>query len=1101
MAEARRANAKPVSGTSSDATSALPPDHDERCQIVEQLDTTMLVEAAAGTGKTTSLIGRMVALLREGKCQIDTLAAVTFTRKAAAELRARFGVELERAAREASGAAQQRLAAAVDHMERCFIGTIHSYCARLLRERPIEAGIDVAFEELDPEVDTRLLDQAWSDCMDELYATDNAMLVQLHELGLEIEDLRQAFKAYANYPDVAEWPAADVELGDLGPVVGEVREYVQHMDSLVPTFPDERGGDKLMDKYEFIVRQARQLDLQRPADLMNLLESFDRGDRATQKEWPEGNRQGKQEQDRWKDFRDSHVGPWLRRWREKRYATVLKVLEQARLRYDRLRHSSGGLNYQDLLMRAAELLRDKPAIREYFRRRFTHVCVDEFQDTDPVQAEVMMYLTSADTTESDWRKCQPVPGSLFVVGDPKQSIYRFRRADIVTYNQVRQIIEESGGSVVALTANFRTQGDLVKWGNDIFDQVFPPTADAFSPASRAMLVGRQGDSDGELAAIRRLTVPETSSSNGDVVSYEADRIANYIRHALDSGLTVPRTPKELARGVSREASPGDFLIVARNKWNLAVFALKLQELNVPHEVTGGSALSQVPELSLLEKCLAALVEPDNPVALVAVLRGDLFGFSDEVLFAYRQAHGRFSYRAKIPEKLPKPVAELFENAYQQLLRYASWLNRLPPISAIERIAANLGLTPQAAATAGGDIQAGTMAKAFEMLRSAQAELHSAADLVAFLRDLIDQNVEFDGLPARPHEESAVRIMNLHKVKGLEAPVVFLADATGKKSHKVKLHIDRSGTRAKGYLSIYGRKRGKQAPPLLAQPVGWEELAAEESRFGSAEENRLRYVAATRVGTKLVITQREKGNTKNHWEFFERYISECEELVDPGPQSAPLHEPVVVSDEEVITAAADIAARWQETQQPSYATAAAKEISITPSGIHHVHTSGEHGTEWGTVIHFLLETAMDRPETNLDELAYGALVEQNLDPTLAPAAVAAVNSVKQSDIWRRALDSEKRLIEVPFQRCLPAAEGKEGMPTLLRGVIDLVFREDDAWVIVDYKTDAGAAGDLDQLITHYRPQLCTYGDAWKAIVGEEVRERGLLFIAVNQYVTV
>ena len=119
----------------------VPPDNEQRRRILEDLDTTILVEAAAGTGKTTSMVGRMVALIREGKCQIDTMAAVTFTRKAAAELRARFQIELERAARETRGKGKERLAHAEGRVERCFIGTIHSFCARLLRERPIEAGI------------------------------------------------------------------------------------------------------------------------------------------------------------------------------------------------------------------------------------------------------------------------------------------------------------------------------------------------------------------------------------------------------------------------------------------------------------------------------------------------------------------------------------------------------------------------------------------------------------------------------------------------------------------------------------------------------------------------------------------------------------------------------------------------------------------------------------------------------------------------------------------------------------------------------------------------------------------------------------------------
>ena len=167
----------------------LPPDQDQRQKIVEQLDQTMLVEAAAGTGKTTGMLARMVGLIREGLCPVDTLAAVTFTRKAAAELRTRFQVQLERAAREATGVESERLLVAVAGVERCFIGTIHSFCARLLRERPIEAGVDLAFQELDDELDDQLRSSAWSDFTNRLIVENDTRLDQLQELGLQLDQL------------------------------------------------------------------------------------------------------------------------------------------------------------------------------------------------------------------------------------------------------------------------------------------------------------------------------------------------------------------------------------------------------------------------------------------------------------------------------------------------------------------------------------------------------------------------------------------------------------------------------------------------------------------------------------------------------------------------------------------------------------------------------------------------------------------------------------------------------------------------------------------------------------------------------------------------
>ena len=150
-----------------------PPDQDQRDIVLNELDKTLLVEAAAGTGKTTGMIGRMVNLLASGKCSIDALAAVTFTRKAAAELRARFQVELERASRSAETGHRKLLSEALSRIERCFIGTIHSFCARMLRERPVEAGVDLAFEEIDEAADQELRRLAWDEYVADLYATDS----------------------------------------------------------------------------------------------------------------------------------------------------------------------------------------------------------------------------------------------------------------------------------------------------------------------------------------------------------------------------------------------------------------------------------------------------------------------------------------------------------------------------------------------------------------------------------------------------------------------------------------------------------------------------------------------------------------------------------------------------------------------------------------------------------------------------------------------------------------------------------------------------------------------------------------------------------------
>jgi ATP-dependent helicase/nuclease subunit A len=1078
---------------------AVPPDHHYREQIVRELDKSVLVEAAAGTGKTTCMVDRMVALLREGKCTTEHLAAVTFTRKAAAELRSRFQIALESHARTAQGVAAKRLGQAVAEVDRCFIGTIHSFCARLLRERPVEAGVDLGFQELDEERDLELRIEAWDEYVAAMFADNHPLLAEARELGLEIKRLRSTFVRFADYIDVGDWPTSQLDLPDLKPVSTKLREYAEDIALVAPTFPAERGSDKLMETYELIMRMTRQTDLTRPAELMEVLERCKPCDIA-HKYWPGKGSQAKEEAERWEMFCSKYAQPLATLWRQKRYASVLPLLLGAVENYDRLRQKASSLSYQDLLLKAAALLRDKQNqhIRRYFRKRFSHLLVDEFQDTDPIQAEVMLLLTADDPAEQVWSRCRPVPGSLFVVGDPKQSIYRFRRADIVTYNRVKDIISKYG-MVVPLTANFRTVGPLVEWVNGAFNKEFPEAATTYSPARCPMLVGRRDEREGELNGGRVLDIPEEYDTKEKVIPYETDRIARTIRAWLDSGATVPRTALELKRGASPRVCAGDFLVVARNKNHLSQYAMALERLGIPTRVAGGSALCDARELSLLHRCLCSVTEPENPVALVAALRSELFGITDSALFDFRQSGRPFSFHAGVPDTLTEPDRVAFADAFERLRRYESWLRTLPMAAALERIAADSGLFALAASKPGGNVQSGSLAKALEILRAERSRFHSLADAVGFLSELLEGRGELDALEATAPGDSVVRIMNLHKAKGLEAPVVFLADPTGVFAHPIHIHVDREDTDSNGYMAVYADGPGNYQR-LLAEPEGWEQSEEQERLFCFAEEIRLRYVAATRAGAMLVISQRQKRNSDNPWSFFETPCQVWPRLADPGPQKAPTQNLITLTTAEADLACAKLAERLSQSRQKSYLVAAAKKIGVSgqlgPS-------AGEHGVEWGTCIHLLLESAMRQPDVDLRETAYSNLKEHG--PELAGQADLAVETaqaVMRSEIWKRARGSKHWMAEVPFELVLNPDEVEDAdVPAVLRGVIDLIFLEQGGWVIVDYKTDQRGERELQSLVDHYKGQVLLYAKTWERMVLQSVREVGLYFTHFDQYVVV
>lgn len=998
-----------------------PPDQAQRDRITRELDVSLLVEAAAGTGKTTQMVARIVALIQAGKCRRDQLVAVTFTRKAAAELQGRLREKLERA-------------------EECVIGTIHSFCARLLRERPVEAGVDPDFIEMDEDQDAALREQAWVNFANELYANDDPALNTLEDLGLTTADLKASFLAFAEYPDVAEWPAPAVKLPELGTVVARLREYAGHIAAHLPAAD---GPDEFCSLWPRILRMMRAQNLDHVADVATLMEEFKPNRHKVNKSWPGKKEQAEDEHRRWNDFCAEVAEPFLAKWRAHRYAAILPLLHRARQLYDRQRAAAHALNFQDLLMRAAQLLRDRPDVRRYFRKRFTHLLVDEFQDTDPIQAEVMLLLTADDPNERDWRKCKPVPGSLFVVGDPKQSIYRFRRADIVTYNAVKQII----GNVVTLSANFRSAPPVVDWVNTTFarPEFFPATATAESPAYVPLAVG--SDKKPAQAGVSRLEFE--GGNNQDVVGEEAALIARHIR----------------ASG----RPPGDFLIITRQTKRLSRYADALLALGIPHEVAGGTVLNERREVAILHTVARAALEPDNPVAVVAALRSEAFGFSDRELYAHRQAGGRFDWRGEAAGKMGE--------AFAQLRRYADWLGTLPGTVALEKIAWEAGLFVLAAAQPDGNVAAGSLAKALELLRRRQAEAPTATALVELLGRWVAAEEKHDGAPAAAVSQSTVRVMNLHKVKGLQGKVVFLAGPEGAWDPAVSLHVDRSGAEVRGYLALYSEER---YPRLLAAPLNWEQLKAREQAFLDAEDKRLLYVAATRAEEQLVISCRQKFANRNPWRALRPHVETAPELPEPQAPPAPATQSIPVTAADVTAARAALAARWEKVKAPTYAVRAAKAaVTVTAAG-------GDGGAmSFGSVIHWLLQTAMRDPKADLESAAVSALRAAELDASLAGEAVATVRSVMGSELWRRARAARRCLAEVPVVVALPDG--------LVRGVIDLAFEEADGWVLVDYKTDRVG---VEELLQKYRPQLESYRDCWRSV--GTVKEVGIFATRTDRY---
>jgi ATP-dependent helicase/nuclease subunit A len=884
----------------SPTTRPTPPDQAARDRIRDDLGATLFVEAGAGSGKTSSLVGRVVALVASGAAELRAIAAITFTEKAAAELRDRIRQDLETLAADADRPAEaERARVALGQLDGAAIGTLHAFAQRILSEHPVEAQLPPRVEVLDEVTSAVAFDRRWARTLDQLLEDPDLerTILLLSAAGVEPPKLRSLALAFD-----ASWDLVEDHVPEEAPeppaVAAQVPAVLAAIDDLASlaghcTDPD----DKLLGRIEGIVafgaalRAAADDDL----DLMEVL----------------GNQQpnfttGVGKQGCWDGMKPEV---------QARITTVAEHVDAVRsdvlhacarhlgsaMRHHTLaaahaRRASGHLEFHDLLVLARHVLRDPEHgadVRASLADRYQRLLLDEFQDTDPIQIELAVRIAAADpraATQTGWADVPVAPGRLFVVGDPKQSIYRFRRADISMFLDAKERYSAEAGGTVELTANFRTVEPIIDWVNTTFDTLMGerPELDipvASQPEYVALAAQRGAPPAGPPVTVVGGTPHPTGTKADEVRAVEARDVAHAITVAMREQWQVADRVDGADRW--RDARLGDITVLVPARTSLPFLEDALEAAGIPFRAESSSLVYASRAVRDLLMVLRAADDPTDHLRIVAALRTPLLGCGDDDLYRHKvDGRGSWAYNgptAPDPEAGPVAAGLAFLREVHEARHWQSPAELLDLI-ARERRAFELGFVE------------GRPRDVWRRLRFVidQARAWSEAtggNLRSYLRWVDQQTAEGarvteSVLPET--DDDAVRIMTIHAAKGLEFPITVVSGmSTGASNQRNPVDV------------VFPREPGGAVGYRLGKEVAtaeWEAHKPVDEQMGYDERIRLLYVACTRACDHLVVSL-HRCDRKNPPAAIRRTNSELliagmgDRLADLPDLSAPTDSPV------------------------------------------------------------------------------------------------------------------------------------------------------------------------------------------------------------------
>jgi ATP-dependent helicase/nuclease subunit A len=1092
----------------------------------------ILVNAGAGTGKTWVLVERFIHMLEiHPEWPLESILAITFTKKATREMRSRIRRAVEEKARQS--APDSHWHARRRSVDRLMVSTIHGLCARILRENAIAAGIDPLFKEID-EVEAGLLkEEAILHTLAELVEQNSPtleLLVSLKardlkgEMSRLLEQRGTVHRIFNSLPDKATllerwvnglgamrlgiWQAElkanplleqattyfdDLEISDRADLLAESVELAQQGGRAL------KEGDlvQAIECWRLITRKGGKKDNWGGSDALSELKTMLKFLQETGKKMEAaGCTQSCGEL-------DEQAAGALQIWKE----LWLRLEEN----YERLKDKRRALDFDDLEIQTEALLKASPrSLRlQTFLDGIQHLMVDEFQDTNQVQQGIVYALAHPSDNER-----------LFVVGDAKQSIYRFRQAQVSVFHRTGQDIQAASGyPPIPLRRSFRTESRLAMAMNALFEQVFIPAGEEYADYEArpgALVAERYSPPPQEVApAPVELIILPKQNSQGSRLSSEGARLCE-ARLIAERLLDLERESFEVWDKEKRLYRPfrmGDAAVLFRSTTDLPLYEEQLKAAGLPYLTVSGRGYYDRPEVQDMLALLASLYSEGDDLSLATVLRSPIFGLSDETLY-------RLRWHTSGAEQSPQPIPYTRALASppttdqdQEVAQAAIILEQLremagrAPLWQLLRAALDLTsyetiLAMNDASLGSGSRQRSNLIKLMEIARES-----GGTSLSSFLRQIQDLKArearEGEALGSAP-DTGAVQLMSIHAAKGLEFPVVVVADLGRSKRPPVSAsHILHDP--AFGMVCKQRDENGDWVKPAGYRWAEWLNGQMEE-----AENRRLLYVACTRAGDLLILSGQLAGrpcwlqDILEAWQLspegeqdefvhrqgysirllrhqitpqlqqaaaiptvFSRGLMEVPGLADPlpsilGPRSLPVTR--------LFRHAAGSNLALPELHLVVSRTAGNRQAIRAPAYL------------VGRVTHRLLAdwSCLSLPEEEFQRRLEGAVRREGLaTPELAADAARRarrmLENLRREAIYQEINASPERYFELPFS--LVTSIGS------LEGVIDLLYRDrQGAWQLIEWKTEWVRRGQIVQPSEEFLTQLALYAHAIEQLLG-------------------